>query len=64
LKPNNPTKLQDAFHLLNDEVEFGSGGKQMAKHVQVGDNVAVKCQISTDKDYWILLCDKELHMIE
>jgi hypothetical protein len=36
----------------------------MAKHVQMGDNMVVKCQTSTDEDYWILLYDKELHMIE
>lgn len=59
-----PIELWDAFHLLHDEVEFGSGGKQIAKHVQMGDNMALKSQTSIDEDYWILFCDKELHMIE
>jgi hypothetical protein len=35
----------------------------MAKDIHVGDNVAVKCQTSTDEEYWILLCDKALHMV-
>jgi len=35
----------------------------MAKDVHMGDNVAVKCQFSTNEEYWILLCDKGLHMV-
>jgi hypothetical protein len=36
----------------------------MAKDVNIGDNVAIKCQTNTNEDYWILLCDKGLHMVE
>ncbi len=36
----------------------------MAKDVHVGDNVVVKCDVATNKDYQILLCDKGLHMIQ
>lgn len=30
----------------------------------MGDNMVLKSQTSIDEDYWILFCDKELHMIE
>jgi hypothetical protein len=36
----------------------------MAEDVHVGDNVAVKCDVAINEDYWILLCDKGLHMIQ
>jgi hypothetical protein len=36
----------------------------MAKDVHVGDNVVVKCNVATNENYWILLCDKGLHMIQ
>jgi hypothetical protein len=35
----------------------------MAKNFHIGDNVAVKYQSSIDEDYWILFCDKSLHMV-
>jgi hypothetical protein len=43
LKPNNPIEVQEGLHLSDDEVKYGSGGKLMAKNVQVGDNLEVKC---------------------
>jgi hypothetical protein len=45
-------------------MEYGSGGKQMAKDVHVGNNVVMKCDDDIDEDYWILLCDKGLYMIQ
>jgi hypothetical protein len=56
--------VRETFHDYVDEIEFGSGGEEMIEGVQLGDNVVVKCQTSTSKDYWILLCDKGLHMIQ
>jgi hypothetical protein len=35
----------------------------MANDVHIRDNVAVKYQSSTYEEYWILLCDKGLHMV-
>lgn len=35
----------------------------MAKDIHAGDNVAIKCQTSTNEEYWILICDKGLHMV-
>ncbi len=35
----------------------------MAEDVHIGDNVAVRCNI-VDEDFWILLCDKMLHMVK
>jgi hypothetical protein len=35
----------------------------MAKDVHIGDNVAVRCN-TVDEDFWILLCDKMLHMVK
>jgi len=36
----------------------------MVEDVHVGDNVVVKCDVATNEDYQILLCDKGLHMIQ
>jgi hypothetical protein len=36
----------------------------MVQDVHIRDNVVVRCQTSTDEDYYILLCDKGLHMIQ
>ncbi len=36
----------------------------MAKDVHVGDNVVMKCDATTNEDYWIMLFDKGLHMIQ
>jgi hypothetical protein len=35
----------------------------MAKNIHIRDNVAVKCNI-VDENFWILLCDKMLHMVQ
>jgi hypothetical protein len=34
----------------------------MEKDVHIGDNV--KCKTNTNEDYWILLCEKGLHMVK
>jgi len=31
------------FHDSINEIEFGSGGEEMVKDVQLGDNAAVRC---------------------
>jgi len=36
----------------------------MAENVRVGNNVDVKCDVASNEDYWILLYDKGLHMIQ
>jgi hypothetical protein len=36
----------------------------MAEDVHVENNVVVKCNVATNEDYWILLCDKGFHMIQ
>jgi len=64
LKPTNVAEVQEAFHDPIDEIEFGSGGKEMVEDVQLGDNIAIRCQTSTFEDYWILLYDKGQHMIQ
>jgi hypothetical protein len=35
----------------------------MAEDVHIGDNVAVRCN-TVDENFWILLCDKMLHMVK
>ncbi len=64
LKPTNPFDVQVAFDQSIDEINYGNGGEEMAKDVHIGDNVAIRCQTSTNEDYQILLCDKGLHMIQ
>ncbi len=51
LKPTNVAEVQEAFHDPIDEIEFGSGGKEMVEDVQLGDNIAIRCQTSTFEDY-------------
>jgi len=63
LKPTNWVEAQEVIHALEDEVEYGSEGKQMVEDIQIGDNMVVKCQTSIDEKLWILLCDKGLHMV-
>jgi hypothetical protein len=36
----------------------------MVEDVHVGNNVVVKFDVATNENYWILLCDKGLHMIQ
>ncbi len=64
LKPTNVVEVREAFHDPIDEIEFGSRGEEMVENVQLGDNVAIRCQTSTYEEYWILLYDKGLHMIQ
>jgi hypothetical protein len=42
-------KTIQGYH--DDEIEFGSGGEQMARYVHVGGNVVVKCQSSMGENY-------------
>jgi hypothetical protein len=44
-------------------MEFGNGGKEMAKDVLVGDNTFVFCQSFVDESFWSMLVDKPLHMM-
>jgi hypothetical protein len=44
-------------------MEFGNGGKEMAKDVLVGDNTVVFCQSFVDESFWNMLVDKPLHMV-
>jgi hypothetical protein len=53
-----------AFDQSIEEIENVSGGKKMVQDVHIRDNVAIRCQTSTYEDYYILLCDKGLHMIQ
>jgi hypothetical protein len=44
--------MRGAFHdQFANDIEYGSEGKQMVKHVHIGDNVMVKCQIDIDENY-------------
>jgi hypothetical protein len=36
---------------LNDPMEFGSGGEEMAKDVLVGDNIVVFCQSFANESF-------------
>ncbi len=51
LKPTNHVELQASSNDLDEEIEFGSGGEQMAKDVHVGNNVAIRCEFSSDEDF-------------
>jgi hypothetical protein len=51
LKPTNPFDVQVAFDQSIDEINYGNGGEEMAKDVHIGDNVAIRCQTSTNEDY-------------
>jgi hypothetical protein len=48
---------------FEDEIKYGNGGEKMVEDIHEGDNVVIKCQTSTYEEYWILLCDKGLHMV-
>jgi hypothetical protein len=47
-------------------VEYGTGGggEEMANDVVVGDNIAILCQSSTYKNFWIMLIDIPIHMVK
>jgi len=54
LKPTNPLDVQMAFDQSIDEIKYGNGGEEMeemAKDVHIGENVAVRCQTSTNENY-------------
>jgi hypothetical protein len=51
LKPINHVELQASSNDLDEEIEFGSGGEQMAKDVHIGNNVAIRCEFSSDEDF-------------
>ncbi len=51
LKPTNVVEVREAFHDYVDEIEFGSGGEEMTKGAQLGDNVTIRCQTSKSEDY-------------
>ncbi len=55
--------MKEVMVNLNDPMEFGSGGEEMAKDVLVGDNIVVFCQSFANESFWIMLIDKPLHMV-
>jgi len=63
LKAINRVEVREAMVNLNDPMEFGSGGEEMAKDVLVGDNIVVFCQSFANESFWIMIVDKPLHMV-
>jgi hypothetical protein len=46
------------------KLRLGSGGKWITKTINVGDNVVVCVDNSTNESLWILLGDKGMHIVK
>jgi hypothetical protein len=51
LKPINRVEVKAATQNLDEPVEFGNGGKEMAEDVCVGDNIDVMFHSFQDESF-------------
>jgi hypothetical protein len=49
---------------LEEEIEYGVGGKTISNKVSVGDNLAIPCENDNGEAFWLLLCDKPKHIVK
>jgi hypothetical protein len=65
LSPIDRATAREVLEDAEEEIEYGAGGEDMADAVVVGDNIAIKCESSSDdENFWILIVDKPLHMVQ
>jgi hypothetical protein len=62
LRPTNPLQVQRALLTTGSEpqIELSEG---LADNVVLGDNLVVPYSSSADESFWIMLCDKPLHVV-
>jgi len=49
---------------MEEETEYGDGGKAIADNVSIGDNIVVPCESDNGEGFWLLLCDKPKHVVK
>jgi hypothetical protein len=53
----------EAMIRVEEEIEYGVRGEAIAKNVAIGDNVVMPCESGNGKQFWLLLCDKLVHIV-
>lgn len=48
---------------FKEEFEVGLGGEWIVEVVQVGDNVAIRADNSTDESFWLMIVNKGVHTV-
>lgn len=64
MRPKNKYLAREAYMEVDEEIEYGDGGQEMADDVCVGDNVAIKCETHGEEEFWILLIDQSAHILD
>ncbi len=59
---NKPTTYE-AMMGVDEEIEYGARGEAIAENVAIGDNVAMPCESGNGEQFWLLLCDKLVHIM-
>jgi hypothetical protein len=53
----------EAMMGIEEETEYGIGGKAIVENVVVGDNVVMPCESGNGEHFWLLLCDKPIRIV-
>ena len=64
LWPHSCNNVQLRMNLRTNDLKIGSGGERMANDVHIGSNIAILCEDSIDKEFWLLLVDKEFYSLD
>jgi hypothetical protein len=48
---------------IEEETKYGSSGEAIANGVVVGDNIVMPCESSNGEQFWLMLCDKPIHVV-
>ncbi len=64
LKPSNSLEVCKNTYDHTKEIDYGNGGESIANVVLVGDNIVIKADKSTNEDFWLMLVDKCVYVVE
>jgi hypothetical protein len=48
---------------IEEETKYGYDGETMVDGVAIGDNIVMSCESSNGEQFWLLLCDKPMHVV-
>jgi hypothetical protein len=56
--------IRENMHDPIEKVEYGIGGELIIDVVLVWDNIAVNVNKSSNENFWFMLVDKQVHIVE
>lgn len=51
MRPKNKILAREIYLEIDEDIEYGDGGQEMANNVGVGDNVAILCERHEEDDF-------------